>query len=52
MSTGKGGKRKQLFIPRRLWATVRAWVENDHRIHALLDELSQIQRQKLERREP
>jgi hypothetical protein len=50
-SDGRGKKRKQLFIPRTLWATVQQWVENDHRIQELLDKLSRVQREKLERRE-
>jgi hypothetical protein len=46
------GKLEQLFIPKTLLQTTEEWVGNYHRIRELLEVVSQLQRDKLERREP
>ena len=48
----QGAKRSQLFIPRALEPQAQQWVEAHHRLRELLDELSGIYWDKLQRREP
>ncbi len=47
-----GGKPRQLFIPRSLEPQARQWVASYQRLRELLEELSQLHWDKLERREP
>ena len=48
---GEGGKYRQIFVPRQLHDRVRAWVENHAKAKSLLEEISQIQHEKLRTRE-
>lgn len=47
----ENGKTRQLFIPRSLHTQARQWVESYQKVRELLEELSQIYWDKLERRE-
>ena len=42
ITSRKGGKMRQLFIPREKEEEVRAWVGNYHRVCELLGELSEL----------
>jgi hypothetical protein len=46
-----GGKYRQLFIPKELEGQVRSWVENHRRARELLEEVSRICQEKVEKRE-
>ena len=48
----ENGKLRQLHIPKTLEETAEQWVETYRRIRELLEELSQLQWDKLKRREP
>ena len=40
--SSRQGKTRQVFVPREQETAVRQWVENYHRIRALLEDLSEI----------
>lgn len=42
ITSRKGGKTRQLFIPKEKEEEVRRWVGNYHRVCELLDELSEL----------
>ena len=42
ITSRKGGKMRQLFIPKEKEEEVRSWVGNYHRVRELLDELSEL----------
>jgi hypothetical protein len=48
----ENGKLRQLYIPKTLVATAEEWAESYRLIRDLLEELSQLQWDKLKRREP
>jgi hypothetical protein len=45
------GKYRQVFVPKELHEVVRQWVENHKKARELLEEISQIHREKLRKRE-
>lgn len=44
------GKYRQVFIPKDLEDEVRSWVDNHHKARDLLEEISRIQQEKIEKR--
>ena len=48
----KDGKLRQLYIPKSLEPRAREWVQTFHQIRELLEELSQLHWDRLQRREP
>lgn len=45
------GKLRHIFVPRSMEAEVRLWVEHYQKAQDLLEDISEIYRQKLEKRE-
>jgi hypothetical protein len=41
------GRSEQIYVPPRLEATVRRWVEQDHKVRGLIGELGQLHAQKV-----
>lgn len=50
LSHKKGGKQKMIYIPRSWEERVKRWVERYHRIQYLLEEVSEINRERLMKR--
>lgn len=40
--SAREGKTRQVFVSREREAAVRQWVDNFHKVHGLLDELSEL----------
>jgi len=47
LTVRREGRSEQIYIPRRLEATVRRWVEQDHAIRDLLGELAHMYAEKI-----
>ena len=47
----EGGKPRQLFVPRAWEDDVREWVQNHHEARAILEEISELHRARLKKRE-
>jgi len=51
MTFSEEGKYNQLFVPKDLEEVVRAWVSNHQKARDLLEEISRVDREKIEKRE-
>ena len=47
-----GGRQRQLFVPKDWEERVRQWVENHHRLKALIHQVSDLYWDKVQRRQP
>ncbi len=51
MTFSEEGEYNQLFVPKDLEEVVKAWVSNHHKARDLLEEISRVHREKIEKRE-